>query len=184
MSYAESGAVKYARMSQGIHTVEELRSTAMFALVKAVRSFDPSRGAAVKSWVFSTVDGYLRHHHRIWKRQNGWTWHALGEGSHGPMEHVLHIDPWPINEEGEEIDLPADSVDVDEQIHRRTQREAVLRNATNERERVILSGLFEGWTMDRIGEELGLSRGRIHQLIGPALARAKAKFSPSPKVAS
>lgn len=138
---------------------DELMQCLRLALIDAGHRFDPSRGGA-----FSTLAmTYLNHTACRFvrgERKRGLTFLPLADRSSWPR--VVH---------GTNAGVPCPT---DTPLHWSEEQWERVFACVGERDRVILDLRFrEGWNLDEIGDELGLTKERIRQLIVAACARIR-----------
>jgi len=141
------------------HDYEDLLQECHLHILAGARNYDPKRGA------WSTFIGWqCRHAIRTWRN-----------GPHrDPPPAVLSLDV-PGTESGAPfVDLLVDPRQApDLEALDRVEREAVFRSVTNFRRRKALSLRLGGYTLQEIGDRLGVSRERARQLVMKALEEAK-----------
>jgi RNA polymerase sigma factor (sigma-70 family) len=182
INWSESGAWKYARAWGGQFDFTELRSAAYEGLVIAARKFDPSRGVTFKSYAFNWIDSRIKLVKRKWRRAHGWSYQATKQEqasglAKNSMVRLVHVGEWPINEEGDQLDVAApeigDERGTDDVDYRRM---LVMGTVTNARTRHIMALRFDGLMYHEIGQKIGLTKQRIYQIERAAITRAQRRL--------
>lgn len=180
MTFAEKGASRYCRIGRGLFTLDELRSAAYEGLIIAARKFDPTRGLKFSTYAFRWIDQKLKRVYQTHKRAHGWTWQPNAEekrAGQAGMQKLVEVTQWPVNEDGDEIDLAAQAKDIEAEIVLQQQREMVLDSVTDARARAMLSALLDGESHDAIAADHGLTRGRVQQILSETITAATERFS-------
>jgi RNA polymerase sigma factor (sigma-70 family) len=138
---------------------DDLHAPASVALIRAVETYNPEKGAKLDTWIMTRVFSALR---TEWQRSRL----GYGEDEEGSsFDNIAHLVPAP-----EGLD-PVDKVEAD--------RLWDLALDVPDREYQILRRWAEGEPMTDIGRDLGgVSRQRIHQLREQALDRIRERVAP------
>jgi RNA polymerase sigma factor (sigma-70 family) len=188
LTFAERGASRYFRLYRGKFERDEFVSAAYTGLVVAARKFDPARGCTFKTYAFFWIDQSLKRLPRTERRQTGWAYNPTqaeeAAGKHG-MVRVVEIAQWPevVGHQGdtEAFDAPSGAVSIEDEIIHRSeqagQRRAILASVRSPRTRRLLADYLDGLTMQDLADREGLTRSRVHQLLAPAIERARRRFN-------
>lgn len=191
MEKARAGAWRYARMysRQGLTAgFDDFLSAAHLGLVIAARKFDPTRGVTFYTYAFQWMDSKLQRVVMEEKRQSGWAYNHLKkdrDSGESGMERLVRVDQWPVDkDDGHALDVAAPLANPRDEYDVEDRRRIVMASARNQRERVILQGRLQGKHLEDIAAEIGLTRQRVHQLLGPILERARRHALASKKTTS
>lgn len=146
-------------------TAEDLESIGLVALVERAREFDPSRGVPLWGYAKLRVSGAMHDELRRLDTVSRERRQAIRTGT-----EAVGAPPIPtLVEEEAARSVPADAAPIDEQIEKH-RRLAALREAARTLPprlyRVYRLRVEEGWGWDAIGESLGVSGPRAHQIFG------------------
>lgn len=160
-------AKKYTTVSA---TPDELISIGTIGLIKALSSFDGSKGARLGTYAVSCIQNEILMYIRANKKYNG--------------EVSMH-EPIGIDRDGNEIVLMdllrCDDSELVEEVDRNVQKRAVrnaVQNLQEDRERLIIQlryGLLNGAekTQREVGRMLGISRSYVSRIEKAALEKIK-----------
>lgn len=190
LDFAAKGAGRYTRMYGGRFTFDEFSSAAYLGLMIAARKFDPTRDVKFTSYAFNWIDAQLKRLPMLDRRQTGWTYQHNSTGKAAGktgMERVIGIDQWPEmkNKDGKSTEFdakdPASPLDcqVIDKLTREQQRARVLAVVGNAKAQRFVAAYLDGLTMQEISTREGLTRQRIHQILGAALKRAARILGPT-----
>jgi RNA polymerase primary sigma factor/RNA polymerase sigma factor len=149
---------KYAR---GADDFFERVSEGNVSLMKAVEKFDYTRG-----FKFST--------YATWAIQKNFAREYVTRGRYFDRFRTGHADPF-----DRAVDQRSDGFELERLQAQREQQVEKILGCLTERERQIigkrygLTGSFEGQTLKAVGSDLGVSKERIRQLEGRALAKLR-----------
>jgi RNA polymerase sigma factor for flagellar operon FliA len=152
---------------------DELFSAGLFGLMKACRSYDPTRGAEFKTYAYHRIRGAIGDElRRLDYLPRSLRDRARADGREAPA--ILGI---PTDEDGNDcLAAPAGASAVDD----RDQLEAVRREieALPEKMRLVMVMYYrEGLNMRQIGERLRLTESRVSQIHSHAKARLRAAMT-------
>ena len=160
-------AKKYATAGA---TPDELISIGTIGLIKALSSFDGTKGARLGTYAVSCIQNEILMYIRANKKYNG---------------EVSMNEPIGVDRDGNEIVLMdllrCDDSELVEEVDRNVQKKAVRRavqNLQEERERMIIQlryGLLNGVekTQREVGRMLGISRSYVSRIEKAALEKIK-----------
>ncbi|OGC76276.1 hypothetical protein A2619_02370 [candidate division WWE3 bacterium RIFOXYD1_FULL_39_9] len=161
IKYADKIAYLFVKKTGIYNLRDEIKSTAYEGLIKAVDSFDPSKGMNIKSYLFHKVNfeilnflrdnDYLSRNHRIKIKING-----EDNPTHVPIENCLSV---------------KSKINTEESYCSK-QHSKILSNLIDtfsERKRYIVKSIVsEEKTMKELGFELGVTESRISQIYAQA----------------
>lgn len=139
---------------------EDLYMEGAVALVKAARSFDPSKGVPFRPWAFIKVRGHVtdvvRRHIR---KERDW------EGNFVRYSFLQQE-----NEEGDPLFDLADPYENVEKLVLDKEKIRLLKHIPKREAEAVLRAM-RGETANEIGSVMGVSQGRVYQMLINARAR-------------
>lgn len=166
---------------------DELRQEGVIGLMTAVRKFDPTFEVPFATyafwWVSSSISRYLRDKTRVIKlptrskvrekmSQVGElprVVKSLDKRIYSDDETATLHDK--ISDESDPVDIAASAGELSEKIW------GLLSSYPERTQKVIKMIYVDGLTTDQVGEELGISRQRVHQIQQKTLRELKPKLS-------
>lgn len=165
---AKDLARRFARQPHRYVDRDDLDSAALLGLVLAAQAFRPADGWQFTTYASTKIQGALLDVVRLGLTSNGWsrTRHARGK-----PQHAYRVE-WPILEN----DQPADIVDpqprdLDAELTRAAQHQAILDGAVGWRERTVLARLLADETHTAIAASLHISSTLVSHIQEHAIVR-------------
>lgn len=157
-------------------TYDDLHSAGLLALVEASRRFDPSRGIAFPLFAYRRIQGAMLDELRSLDTVSRERRRAIRNG-----KDKRNAPPPPrLVELNAASAVPDPMPDVEERVAARLSiaRLTEARRRLPERLRLVLHLRMEAdWTLRQIAERLGVTQGRVCQLVGEGVKRLRAEMS-------
>lgn len=154
---------------------EELHSAGMVGLLKAARSYDPSRGAEFKTYAYHRIRGAMLDE----LRSLDFLPRSLREKAREKGERAPAVVGLPTDEDG------SDSLEVEAMISGAIENQELAEalqvaiRSLPEKMRVVMHLYYnEGRRMREIGEKLNLTESRVSQIHSAAVARLRRDLRP------
>lgn len=154
---------------------EELHSAGMVGLLKAARSYDPSRGAEFKTYAYHRIRGAMLDE----LRSLDFLPRSLREKAREKGEQAPAVIGLPTDEDG------SDSLEVEAMISGAIENQELAEalqiaiRSLPDKMRVVMHLYYnEGRRMREIGEELNLTESRVSQIHSAAVARLRRDLRP------
>lgn len=151
---------------------EELISIGIIGLIKAINTYDSSKGTKLATYAAKCIENEILMHLRALKKTRG---------------EVSLYDPIGVDKEGNEIillDVLGSEEDIEEIVQNSYETERILEKiaALTPRERKVLAwrfGLFQGQerTQRDIAESMGISRSYVSRIEKKALKKLQEQLS-------
>ena len=148
---------------------DELFSAGMYGLMRAARSYDPSRGAGFKTYAYHRIRGAILDD----LRRLDFLPRSLRDRARTNGEDAPSMVAIPTDEDGHEslAARPAAAVSEQEDMHEVLHRE--IDNLPDKMRIVMALYYREGVKMRDIGEKLGLTESRVSQIHSNAVTRLR-----------
>lgn len=167
VGFARAMVRRFSSTLPGHVDSDALESDAMFGLLLAARSFDPTRGVAFTTYAAKRIHGAMLDGLR--GRQ------GCSRGRRPPV--VMSLSKSVFDTDGREVTLgdvlSEDQESVGAEIERREQVEHLLRCVRTTERRMVREYYFEELTQDEIGARHGMSASRVSQRIKAARERMR-----------
>ncbi|MCH2100531.1 MAG: sigma-70 family RNA polymerase sigma factor [Planctomycetes bacterium] len=157
---------------------EELHAAGMVGLLKAARSYDPSRGAGFKTYAYHRIRGAMLDE----LRSLDFLPRSLREKAREKGEQAPAVIGLPTNEDGSDN---LEGVEGDGMISGAIENQELAEalqeaiRALPEKMRVVMHLYYnEGRRMHEIGEQLSLTESRVSQIHSAAVARLRRDLRP------
>lgn len=154
---------------------EELHSAGMVGLLKAARSYDPSRGAEFKTYAYHRIRGAMLDE----LRSLDFLPRSLREKAREKGEQAPAVVGLPTDEDG------SDSLEVQAMISGAIENQELAEalqiaiRSLPDKMRVVMHLYYnEGRRMREIGEQLNLTESRVSQIHSAAVARLRRDLRP------
>lgn len=146
---------------------EDLESMGRLALVETAQRFDPTRGAAFKTYAWPRVYGAMVDAIRKSSPLSRTAWKRVRAGDLSVSRFYFSIDEW--RDRGVEFAVGADTPDVLAHVHvQRALHQLPARDA-----KVLELYFVEGWNLEQIAAHFGVCQSRASQLKTRAVAQLR-----------
>ncbi|MGB0954180.1 MAG: sigma-70 family RNA polymerase sigma factor [Planctomycetota bacterium] len=148
---------------------DELFSAGMYGLMRAARSYDPTRGAGFKTYAYHRIRGSILDD----LRRLDFLPRSLRDRARKNGEDAPSMVGIPTDEDGHEslAARPAEAASEAEDMHEVLHRE--IDNLPDKMRIVMALYYREGVKMREIGEKLGLTESRVSQIHSNAVTRLR-----------
>lgn len=164
--------VAHKALAYQVRDVESLQDEALAGIERACRTYRPESGYLWKTWLNRCVDWAIREGNREGGRRRTRAYEEFSG-----RYRVISLDTWN-GEPGQSLDdeIPDPGADFEGRVEARLMAEEILSHLDGRDRHIMEQKYLRGRTDREIGQQIGLSRGRIGQIVSEILARLREEF--------